>query len=229
MGRVVIGKIAFVIAALLLAPLAYADDAQCKLSLGRGWPPATENYGTAVEKLFAVDAQPALSVTVLPKTGAESGVLLVADPKGGDWLLRRAVANERVNVWESGKLVLRTAQAPDLNEAPIPAAVATRLVEDWRRALSTAAPEGSSAPYSEDGTWLFVVGGPGSGAQQVLRVSGPKPECELGALLREQIELLIQASDESDKKREKRWRQLGESLDRMRGVLDTMGAATAVQ
>jgi hypothetical protein len=209
----------FLVATLLLAPMAHADDAQCKLAVGRGWPPATENYGTAVEKLFAGDAQPTLSLTVLPKLGAESGVLLVADPNGGDWLLRRAVADERVHVWEGGKLVLRTAQAPEFNEAPIPAAVATRLVEDWRRALSTAAPEGSTAPFSEEDTWLFVAGD--------LRVSGMKPTCELGALLRDQVDLLIEASDEGEEKRAKRWRQLGESLDRMRDVLDAMGASAA--
>jgi hypothetical protein len=47
-------------------------------------------------------------------------------------------------------------------------------------------------------------------------------------LLREQIDLLIEASDEGDEKREKRWRQLGESLDRMRDALGT-SAATAAQ
>jgi hypothetical protein len=61
-----------------------------------------------------------------------------------------------------------------------------------------------------------------------LRVSGLKPTCEAGALLREQIDLLIEASDEGDEKREKRWRQLGESLDRMRDALGT-NAATAAQ
>jgi hypothetical protein len=207
------------LAALLLAPLARADDGQCKLALGRGWPPATENYGTATEKLFAGETRPALSVTLLPKLGVESGVLLVADPNGGDWLLRRAVADERVHAWEGDKLVLRTARAPEFTEAPIPAATATRLVADWRRALALAAPKGVMAPFSEGDTWLFVAGD--------LRVSGLRPDCELGALLRDQIDLLIEASDEGDAKREKRWRQIGESLDRMRTVLDAMAAPAA--
>jgi hypothetical protein len=222
-------RVLLLVAGLLLAPIAQADDGQCKLALGRGWPPATEMYGTAVEKLFAGEAQPALSVTLLPRAGAESGVLLVADPNGGDWLLRRAVADERVHAWEGGKLVLRTAQTPEFSEAPIPDAVASRFVEEWRHVLSTAAPEGSTAPFSEDDTWLFVVGDPGSSPGQALRVSGLKPTCELGALLRDQLDLLIEASDEGEEKREKRWRQLGESLDRMRGVLDAMGATAAAQ
>jgi hypothetical protein len=209
----------FLVAALLLAPAAHADDEQCRLALGRGWPPATENYGKAVEQLFGGDSQPALSFTLLPKLGVESGVLLIADPNGGDWTLRRAVADERVHYWSATRLELRTTQTPDVDDASIPAAVATRLVDEWRHALSIAAPEDSTAPFSEEDTWLFVAGD--------LRVSGLKPTCELGELLREQIDLLVEASDEGDEKRQKRWRQLGESLDRMRGVLDAMSATAA--
>jgi hypothetical protein len=82
-----------------------------------------------------------------------------------------------------------------------------------------AAPQGVVAPFSEGDTWLFVAGD--------LRVSGLRPDCELGALLRDQVDLLIEASDEGDEKREKRWRQIGESLDRMRTVLDAMTAPAA--
>lgn len=222
-------RVALLVAALVFAPVAHADDDEaCKLALGRGWPPATENYGSAVEKLFAGEQQPAWSFTLLPKMGAESGVLLIANPDGGDWTLRRAVADQRVHYWSATKLELRTQQAPEIEEASIPAEVATRFIADWREALSAAAPDGSAAPFSEDDTWLFVVGDPGSSPGQALRVSGLEPGCELGALLREQIDLLIEASDEGDEKREKRWRQLGESLDRMRNVLGG-AAATAAQ
>lgn len=213
-------RVALLMAALAFAPLAHADDDTCRLALGRGWPPATENYGSAVEKLFAGEQQPAWSFTLLPKMGAESGVLLIADPDGGDWTLRRAVADQRVHYWNAAKLELRTQQTPEIDEASIPADVATRFIEDWRRALSSAAPDGSTAPFSEGDTWLFVAGD--------LRVSGLEPDCELGELMREQIDLLVEASDEGDEKREKRWRQLGESLDRMRAVLGT-AAATAAQ
>jgi len=205
-------------ATLLVAPAAHAADT-CHIALGRGWPPATENYGTAVEKLFAVGSTPALSFTLLPRTGAETGLLLIADPKGGDWNLRYSVADERVHYWNGNRLEFRTAQTPDIQEVPMPAAVASRLVEDWRRALTIAAPAGSTAPFSENDSWLFVAGD--------LRVSGLRPECELGEQLREQIDLLIEASDEGEEKREKRWRQLGQSLDRMRATLDAMSTNTA--
>ena len=170
--------------------------------------------------MFAGEQQPAWSFTLLPKMGAESGVLLIANPDGGDWTLRRAVADQRVHYWSATRLELRTEQTPDVDEARIPAEVATRFIEDWRKVLSTAAPEGSTAPFSEGDTWLFVAGD--------LRVSGLEPTCELGKLMREQIDLLIEASDEGDEKRQKRWRQLGESLDRMRDALGT-NAATAAQ
>ena len=208
---------ALLFAALLLAPAAHADE--CKLALGRGWPPATENYGSAVENLFDAGAQSQLRFTLLPKVGVESGVLLIPNGEGGDWTLRRAVADERVHVWTSTRLELRTAQTPDINERPIPAAVATRLIEEWRRALAAAAPAESVPPFGEEDAWVFMAGD--------LRVSGLKPECELGELLRDQIDLLIEASDEGDEKREKRWRQIGESLDRMRKAVDAMGAASA--
>lgn len=212
-------RAALLVAALVFAPLAHADDDSCKLALGRGWPPATENYGSAVEKLFAGEQQPAWSFTLLPKMGAESGVLLIANPDGGDWTLRRAVADQRVHYWSATKLELRTEQTPDVDEARIPAAVATRFITEWRDALSSVAPEGSAAPFSEGDTWLFVAGD--------MRVSGLEPTCELGKRMREQIDLLIEASDEGDEKREKRWRQLGESLDRMRDALATTAAAAA--
>ena len=211
-------RAALIVAVLLLAPVARADD-ECKLALGRGWPPATENYGSAVERLFAVGSQPAWSFTLLPKVGVESGVLLIPAVDGRDWTLRRAVADERVHYWSATKLELRTNQEPELNDVPIPATVAIRFAESWDRALSMVAPEGSAAPFSEKDTWLFVVGD--------RRVSGLEPTCELGELMREQIDLLIEASDEGDEKREKRWRQLGESLDRMRGVLDAMSKSAA--
>lgn len=205
-------------ALLLLAPAVQAQDA-CRVALGRGWPPATETYGTTVEQLFAVGAQPALSFTLLPRNGAESGLVLIASQNGGDWNLRRAVASERVHYWSATQLELRTGQTPDIQEVPMPAAIATRLVAEWQHALAAAAPEGSSAPFSEDDAWLFVAGD--------LRVSGLRPECELGELLRDQIDLLVEASDEGEEKREKRWRQLGESLDRLRALTDAPSATAA--
>lgn len=211
-------RAAILLAALAFAPLAQADERGCQLALGRGWPPATENYGSAVEDLFAGGQQAAWSFTLLPKTAAERGVLLIpGGAAGDDWTLRRAVAAHRVHYWGATALELRTQQRPKVEEVPMPAYIATRFVAEWRQALSTAAPEGSTAPFSDGDTWLFVAGD--------LRASGLKPTCELGNLMRGQIDLLVEASGESEKKRAKRWRQLGESLDRMRHVVAGQAAA----
>ena len=147
-----------VLGALLAAPLVHAEE--CRLALGRGWPPATENYGAAVEKLFSGDVPPALSFTLLPSAAAESGVLLIPSPVGGGWVLRHVVADERVRVWNGGRLELRTDQTPAVDERPIPAAVATRLLEGWREVLTAAAPEGSSSPFGDGDTWVFTVADP---------------------------------------------------------------------
>jgi len=193
-------------ALLVLAPAAHADDA-CRMALGRGWAPATENYGVAVEKLFAGDTPASFHVTVLPATGEEWGLLLIPGTGGGDWTLRYARADERVRVWQDGKLQLRTSEAPDTQDVPIPAGVATRLLEEWRSVLASAAPEGSAAPFSEKDAWTFLAGD--------LRVSGLEPGCDLGERMRDQLDLLIEASDEGPAKRERRWRALEESLDRL--------------
>ena len=193
---------------LALAPLAHADDDACRMALGRGWAPATENYGLAVEKLFAGATPATFHVTVLPATAVEWGVLLIpgATPDS-DWTLRYAQADERVRAWQGGQLQLRTSEAPETQDAPIPARVASRVVEQWRAVLASAAPEGSSAPFSEKDAWTFQAGD--------LRVSGLQPGCELGELMRDQLDLLIEASDEGPEKRERRWRALEESLDTM--------------
>lgn len=209
------------IAALLVAPAAQADD-DCRVALGRGWPAATENYGTAVEQLFAAGTSPRLAFTLLPRSGVESGVLLIPSSGGGDWTLRRAVADERVHQWSATHLELRTEQTPEFEEAPIPETVAQRLIAEWHRALAAVAPDGSTAPFREDDTWLFFVD---DATGEPLRVSGLRPGCDLGERLRDQIDLLIEASDEGPDKRAKRWRQLGESLDRMREAVDAMSPA----
>jgi hypothetical protein len=204
---------------LALAPAAHAQD-RCQIALGRGWAPATENWGVAVEKLFAGDTPATLGVTVLPATGEEWGVLLIPGAEGGDWTLRHAQAEERVRAWADGQLQLRTREAPETQDAPIPAAVATRLLAEWRALLAAAAPEGSAAPFSERDAWTFLAGD--------LRVSGLEPGCELGEMLRDQLDLLIEASDEGPEKRERRWRALDESLDRMARLREaTYGAAPA--
>lgn len=205
---------ALLLATAFAAPLAHADEEACSVGLGRGWPPATENYGTAVEQMVAGPVRAPLSFTLLPAgMSVERGLaLLPGATEAADWTLRYVEADKRVRVWVADHLELRTDQTPDVNEVPMPAAIATRLLTEWMHALAAAAPSGTPAPFSEKDTWVFVAG--------ELRASGLEPGCELGKQLRDQIDLLVEASDEGEEKRQKRWRQLGEKLDRMRQTVD---------
>ena len=194
------------VALLLASPLARAAD-ECKPELGRGWPPATENHGNAVEGLFAAGAKPALSLTTLPPYRNESGLLLVPSEGDADWRLRYAQADDRVAAWSGGALRMRVDQEPEVVDVPMPAALAKRLVADWRRALSATVPEDRAATFHEEDTLLFMVDG--------LRVSGLQPECGAGELLMRQSELLIKATDDGDERRARRWAELSESLDEL--------------
>ncbi|MET4729972.1 hypothetical protein ABIE09_003786 [Lysobacter enzymogenes] len=208
------------LAALLVAPLAQAADG-CTLPLGRGWPPATENHGSAVEQLLAAKAEPRLSLTLLPTRGTESGLLLIPGAAAdADWTLRHAVPNERVQSWSrsrgGGALELRVDQEVDNEEAPIPAELAQRLVAGWKRALEQAVPADKAAEFRDSEQLLFVVDG--------LRVSGARPGCGVGETLMEQASLLTEAANESAGKRERRWRALGESLDELERQLQAAPA-----
>ncbi|MEG3791772.1 hypothetical protein V1318_16765 [Lysobacter sp. CCNWLW3] len=193
-------------ALLLASPLARAAD-ECKPELGRGWPPATENHGHAVEGLFAAGATPSLSLTTLPRYSAESGLLLIPGEGDADWRLRYAEAEDRVAAWSGGALRMRVDQEPEIAEVPMPAALAKRLVADWRRALSATVPEDRAAAFHDEDTLLFMVGG--------LRVSGLLPECGAGELLMRQRELLIKATDDGDERRARRWAELSARLDEL--------------
>jgi len=199
-------------AALAATSAVHAQDA-CALDLGRGWPPATENYGSAVEQLFFAGGKPVLSLTRLPTRSVESGVQLYAGEGEGDWRLRFTEADERVEVWTSGKRELRVGQQPEIVEVPMPAALARRVVADWQRALSTQVPADRTAQFHEGEVLLFVVGETATG--EPLRVSGVQPGCGPAAELMEQVGLMIEATDDSDEKRFKRWRKLEESLDEL--------------
>ncbi|QWP79248.1 hypothetical protein J5226_00875 [Lysobacter sp. K5869] len=208
------------LALALAAPLAQAADG-CTAPLGRGWPPATENHGSAVEQLLAAKAEPRLSLTLLPTRGTESGLLLIPGAGGdADWTLRHGVPNERVQVWSrsrgGGALELRVDQEVESEEAPIPAALAQRLIAAWKRALEQAVPSDKPAEYRDAEQVLFVVDG--------LRVSGARPDCGVGETLMEQATLLTEAASASANKRERRWRALGESLDELEQQLQAAPA-----
>ncbi|UHQ23946.1 hypothetical protein LVB77_04305 [Lysobacter sp. 5GHs7-4] len=195
-----------VAALLLAAPVAHAAD-ECKPELGRGWPPATENHGNAVEGLFAAGAKPSLSLTTLPRYSPESGLLLVPGDGDGDWRLRYAEADDRVAAWSGGALRMRIDQEPEVADVPMPAALAKRLVADWRRALTATVPEDRPAGFHDADTLLFMVDG--------MRVSGLLPECGAGELLMQQSELLIKATDDGDERRARRWNELTAQLDEL--------------
>ncbi|RPE75847.1 hypothetical protein [Vulcaniibacterium tengchongense] len=200
------------LAGLLLIAPARAQDEACARGLGRGWPPATENYGTAAERLFAAGAAPALSLTRLPPRGTESALLLIPGEGAGDWTVRRSEADERIDAWNGGRRELRVGQQPDVAQAPIPAALAQRVVAQWRRALAGLVPQDRAAQYHDGETLLFVVGGE--------RVAGPAPRCGAGALLLRQAELMNEAADEEDEDdRAELWRDLAESLDELERTL----------
>jgi hypothetical protein len=209
-------------AALAVAPLAQADE--CVVNLGRGWPPGAQNHGEAAEQLLFGGRQPVLSLTWLPVRGEERSLQVVPADRG-DWTLRYAVADERVLQWSgvrggvAQRMVLE--QTPDVLEAPIPAAVGQRLVDEWGRVLATVAPANRAAAFHEGDRWLLQVDG--------MRISGLAPDCGPAERLHEQIALLIEAVDEKAAKREKRWVQVEESLNTMREELaSTAGAGEGV-
>jgi hypothetical protein len=209
-----LGLAAAVLAAQWLAvPAARADDEVCRLDLGRGWPPATENYGTAVEQLLYPGGRPALSLTRLPARGAESGVQLIAGEGEGDWTLRYAVADERIAVWSGGRREMRVEQQPEVVQVPIPATLARRVLANWQRVLGSQVPADRTAEFHEGEVLLFVVEDPAAGAP--VRISGLQPGCGPAERLMEQVGLMIEATDDSDEKRFKRWRELEESLDQL--------------
>jgi hypothetical protein len=194
----------------VVVPSARADDDEvevCRIDLGRGWPPATETYGSAVETLFTGDLTPKLSLTRLPARSGESALQLIAGEGEGDWTLRYVEADERIQVWTGGRRELRTNQQPEVAAVPMPAALARRVVADWQRVMDAQVPKDRAAEFHDDEVLLFVIGD--------ARVSGLQPACGPIAQMMEQVALMIEATDDGDEKRIKRWRELGESLDQL--------------
>ncbi|WP_411852240.1 hypothetical protein ACLB90_06985 [Stenotrophomonas sp. LGBM10] len=202
-------------ALLALLPVAQAGAAGCSTDLGRGWPPAVGNYGQAVETLFDGKAQPALSLVTLPKSGVETGVALLPGTDEQEWTLRYSRADKRVYNWNNsarqGGLELRVDQEPDQYQVRIPAALAQRLVRSWKAALDAGVPADRKAPVLDGEVLSFTVDGE--------RYSGTRPECGAGRMIMKQVALLIEASDTKEKKLDRRWQDLDESLDELQQLL----------
>ncbi|WP_313348047.1 hypothetical protein [Stenotrophomonas sp.] len=203
------------VVALMGWVVAPGASAACTTDLGRGWPPAVGNYGQAVETLFEGKAQPALSLVVLPTGGVETGVALLPGTQDQEWTLRYSKADKRVYNWNnsarSGGLELRVDQEPDQYQVAIPAALAQRLMRNWRAALDSAVPAERKAPVGDGEVVSFLVDGE--------RYSGPRWECGAGKLMMKQVALLIEASDTKEKKLDRRWKDLDESLDELQQLL----------
>lgn len=200
---------------LIVLPAAHAGARECALDLGRGWPPAVGNYGQAVETLFEGKARPALSLVTLPKSGVETGVALLPGTSGQAWTLRYSRADKRVYSWNSttsrGGVELRVDQTPDQYQVSIPAELAQRLLRSWQAVFAADVPAGRQAPVLEGEVLSFLLDGQ--------RYSGTRPECGAGKLMMEQVALLIEASDTKEKKLDRRWQDLDESLDELQQLL----------
>ena len=209
-------KQGLVLAGLLMAlPMAQAGARECASDLGHGWPPAVGNYGQAVESLFDGTVQPALSLVSLPRSGVETGVALLPAPQDQAWTLRYSRADKRVYTWNSGArqggVELRVDQEPDQYQVSIPALLAQRLLHSWQAALAAQVPGDRKAPVLEGDVLSFTVDGQ--------RYSGTRPACGAGRLMMKQVALLIEASDTKEKKLDRRWKDLDESLDELQQLL----------
>jgi len=197
--------------ALLVALTAPALAAsQCGPVVGEGWPPAVGNYGQAASQLLGGQAEDELSLLVLPARGEESQVLLRRDVTSGEWTVLAGMAEKRIYSWNSGAsragVNLRLEQSPSFAQAPVPDALAQRLMGVWAQALSTSE-VAARAPVTEGEVVSFTLNGE--------RYSGLRPGCgQLEALL-EQAALLTELAHSKDKKYEKRYEAIARALDKM--------------
>lgn len=201
-------------AALLAALLALASwpamAKECQTQLGRGWPPGTANYGGAVERLFDGKTSPTLSLIWLPRSGKETGLALLPGAEGAAWTLRYSQADDRVYHWSGNALELKTEQTPKQATVPIPAQLAQRMLKVWSESLRRAAPEAAAAFHEGDVLSAVIEG---------VRFSGPVSECGPLEQILEQAELLIEASEENENKRERRWLEIDASLQELQQFL----------
>ncbi len=197
-------------AALALLAVPALAARQCEPVVGEGWPPAVGNYGQAASQLLGGLSEDGLSLLVLPARGEESQVLLRRDAGNGQWTVLAGQAEKRIYSWNSGAsragVNLRLDQTPVFAQAPLPDALAQRVVAVWAQALST--PEvAARAPVTDGEVVSFTVNGE--------RYSGLRPGCgQLQALL-EQATLLTELAHSKDKKYGKRYEAIERALDKM--------------
>jgi len=199
--------LALVLAALTGPALAAS---QCQPVVGQGWPPAVGNYGQAASSLLGGQAEDGLSLLVLPARGVESQVLLRRDAGNGQWMVLVGMADKRIYNWSTtagrGGVNLQLDQEPEFAQAPLPDALAQRLLEVWGKAL--ASPEvAARAPVTDGEVLSFTVNGE--------RYSGQRPACGQLEALQEQAALLIELAHSKDKKYEKRYANIERALDKM--------------
>lgn len=198
--------------AALLAVLATPALAarQCEPVVGAGWPPAVGNYGEAAAQLLGGVAEEGLSLLLLPARGEESQVQLRRDAGSGQWSVVAGLADKRIYNWNSGNsragVSLRLDQQPEFAQAPLPEALAQRLLGVWTAALASSE-VAASAPVTDGEAVSFTINGE--------RYSGLRPGCgQLEALL-EQAALLTELAHSKDKKYGKRYEAIERALDKM--------------
>lgn len=196
--------------ALLAAAAAPVLARSCEPVIGQGWPPAVGNYGEAAVQLLGGAVEDGVSMLTLPVRGQESQVLLRRDADSGQWRVLAGVADERIYNWNSGRsrggVNLVVDQQPDFVQAPVPEALAQRLVQAWTQALSMPEVAGQ-APVTEAEVVSFTVGG--------RRYSGKRSSCGPLEALQDQAVLLVELAHSKDKKYEKRYADIERALDRM--------------
>ena len=194
---------------LVLASAPALAARQCAPVVGEGWPPAVGNYGQAAAQLLGGQGEDDLSLLVLPARGVETQLVLRRDADG-QWQVRAGQADKRIYNWDSsasrGGVNLRLDQTPQFAQAPLPDALAQRLVATWASALATPEVAGR-APITDGEVVSFTINGE--------RYSGLRPGCGQLAALLEQADLLVELANSKDKKYGKRYEAIERALDKM--------------
>lgn len=191
----------------MVMPLAQART--CNVDMGQGWPAAMGNYGQgAAELLGGVHAQ-GIALLVLPKRGEETQVVL-APGADGQWTVRHARADQRIHYISNDRTTfgvqLRLEQEPEVEAAPIPEALALRLVDRWKGAVAMAALAERAPLMDSEQVLSFAVEGQ--------RYSGRAPTCGPLSRLMDSSALLLELASSKEKKHERRYEAIARALDK---------------